>query len=239
MAVPGPRYQAFNRKVREELICAICLDFLNEPKLLLCAHSFCQECLDGIVTMQTNYAMQASLVLNEGDLVCPSCRHVTALPDGRVEGLKTNYNLKRLVDIVSEEEKQTSREVIKRGRSIRPSIRNTQPRCKTHLKPLEYFCLECNEMLCRKCMMGGHKDHNYQDVDEILPDQVAALRNLIQPAFEVSLSTVNTNDDNGPHKLDSHPPGMVSCSGVSLASQTQPPQAWIAFSITYRERRVW
>ena len=97
--------QAFNRKVREELICAICLDFLTEPKLLLCAHSFCQECLEGIVTMQTNYAMQASLVLNEGDLICPSCRHVTTLPDGRVDGLKTNYNLKRLVDIVSEEEK--------------------------------------------------------------------------------------------------------------------------------------
>ena len=142
--------------------------------------------------MQTNYAMQASLVLNEGDLICPSCRHVTALPDGRVDRLKTNYNLKRLVDIVSEEEKQTSREVIKRRCSVRPSLRNAaQPRCKTHLKPLEYFCLECNEMLCRKCMMAGHKDHNYQDVDEILPDQVAALRNLIQPAFEVSLSTVS------------------------------------------------
>ena len=36
-------------RIREELICAVCLDILSEPKVLQCAHSFCRECLEKIV----------------------------------------------------------------------------------------------------------------------------------------------------------------------------------------------
>ena len=95
-------------RIREELICAVCLDFLREPKVLHCAHSFCSRCLremfeggkraQGVTTGQ-----QARRSL---DLECPSCRHVTVLEHGRVDiDLSTNVNLKRLVDIVSDEEK--------------------------------------------------------------------------------------------------------------------------------------
>ena len=172
-------------KVREELICAICLDFLREPKVLQCAHSFCQECLVKVVATQGIYKI-AGEALAEGELSCPSCRHVTCLPGGRVAKLKTNFNLKRLVDIVSEDEKARTRSTIRRRDSWRPKIdRSRQPICQTHQKPLEYFCADCNELLCRKCMITGHRDHNYKDVDEILPEQLMSLRNLIQPACEV------------------------------------------------------
>ena len=176
-------------KVREELICAVCLDFLRDPKVLLCAHSFCQECLQRISTTQ-GYKFLDSL-LEEGELECPSCRHVTRLPEGTVDKLRTNFNLKRLVDIVSEEDKRVARDSIRRWRS-RPSTlsKERKPLCKTHRKPLEYFCAECNELLCRKCMIANHKEHNYQDVDEVLPERLNVLRNLIQPGCEVNILIV-------------------------------------------------
>ena len=93
------------QQVREELICAVCLEFLREPKVLLCAHSFCQVCLREILSKANRGARDAR---NRAvDLECPSCRHITTLEHGRVEiDLRTNFNLKRLVEIVSDGEKR-------------------------------------------------------------------------------------------------------------------------------------
>ena len=95
------------QRIREELICAVCLDFLREPKVLLCAHSFCQQCLREMVNRQRPRQQPlAARGPSSTALECPSCRHVTHLEHGRVEiDLRTNFNLKRLVEIVSDEEK--------------------------------------------------------------------------------------------------------------------------------------
>lgn len=98
-------------KVREELICAVCLEFLREPKVLLCAHSFCQCCLREIVSGWKR-RLKGSQKGRPVELECPSCRHVTLLEHGRVEiDLRTNFNLKRLVEIVSDEEKRRTLKV--------------------------------------------------------------------------------------------------------------------------------
>ena len=96
-------------KVREELICAVCLDFLREPKVLFCAHSFCLQCLRGLVRSQK---LKRSSAAKSVSLECPSCRHVTVLEHGRVDlDLRTNFNLKRLVHIVSDKEKNRTLKV--------------------------------------------------------------------------------------------------------------------------------
>lgn len=98
-------------KVREELICAVCLDFLRDPKVLQCAHSFCSHCLREMVqgserTRRPTTPAPSQQARRSLDLECPSCRHVTVLEHGRVDlDLPTNVNLKRLVEIVSDEEK--------------------------------------------------------------------------------------------------------------------------------------
>lgn len=99
-------------KVREELICAVCLDFLCNPKVLQCAHSFCQQCLREIVNGQKKRLQNAAD--RPVSLECPSCRHITNLDRGRVDvDLCTNFNLKRLVEIVSDEEKSRTKKVSK------------------------------------------------------------------------------------------------------------------------------
>lgn len=106
-------------KVREELICAVCLDFLREPKVLQCAHSYCCQCLRKVAeasreqsrcraaqVSSTSSSTAPTAARRSLELECPSCRHITVLEHGRVElDLPTNVNLKRLVEIVSDEEK--------------------------------------------------------------------------------------------------------------------------------------
>merc|ERR1711962_1558951 len=51
----------------DELICAICTDIYQEPKLLHCVHTFCGKCIEQLTQHQNNHQM----------VVCPICRHVT------------------------------------------------------------------------------------------------------------------------------------------------------------------
>lgn len=177
------RASTFRAKIREELICAICLDFLSEPKVLNCAHSFCLACLEQIA--QSKYKYGAGAKLQKTDLECPSCRQITRLPSGSVQELKTNFSLKRLVSVVSEDDKKTARELIS-SRSIRSPSNQAKLSCPHHHRPVELFCLDCEEVLCSKCISSTHKRHNFEDADKVLPKQIQAMRNLIQPACEVA-----------------------------------------------------
>ena len=182
------RVSTFRAKVQEELICAICLDFLQEPKILGCAHSFCQLCLIGIVSTGSSYKYGPNGKLAKDEVECPSCREITLIPGGKVSELKTNCNLKTLVNVVSEDEKKIARDAILSRKRTRPSVRvgKAPSLCTFHGRQLEYYCLECFEPLCPKCIGTGHKGHDFKDIDEVLPEQISSLRALIQPACEVS-----------------------------------------------------
>ena len=177
------RQSTFHAKVQEELICGICLDFLSEPKVLCCAHSFCSSCLKKVLAIKKQ-------VDSSCDLECPNCRQLTVLKSGNVDDLNTNYNLKRLVDIVSEEEKKKARDILKGRDSTCPSVRlspqSKQLLCKMHGKQLEYFCVDCNDLICPKCIKNDHPSHKFEDIDDILPSMLITLRNHIQPGCEVS-----------------------------------------------------
>lgn len=184
MSFPKSRQSTFHARVQEELICGVCLDFLSEPKLLSCAHSFCCSCLQRVLKKASKSSFE---------LECPSCRQVTPLKSGNVDELNANYNLKRLVDIVSEEEKKKARDVIKRRYSTRCSVRQSPQAskliCKLHSKQLEYFCVDCNSMICPKCIKSDHLTHRFEDIDDVFPSMLGTLRNAIQPACEVSSSS--------------------------------------------------
>lgn len=178
---------AFQEKIREELICAICLDFLREPKVLACAHSFCRECLANI-REEKPLGNSNGDTIGEDELECPSCRQIVQLPEGNVDNLMTHCKLANLVDIVSEEEKQRSRNVLRiRQSSITTLLDGSQPvpTCEEHEKPLEYFCEDCNLLLCMRCMINTHRDHNFEEAARLLPGYLASLRSLIQPAHEI------------------------------------------------------
>ena len=176
--------------VRAQLICGVCLDILRKPKLLECAHSFCQECVVDIVQKQDIYRTPDS-PLHENDVECPSCRQSTRLqsPDrDGVEALRTNFNLKELVEIVSKEENleemRASLTTVKQPILERPQ--HALARCQEHGSPLEFFCENCDELSCGRCLIIAHKKHDFQHIDDAIPKHLDSLRGLVQPAYEVA-----------------------------------------------------
>ncbi|XP_051895206.1 RING finger protein 223 [Pristis pectinata] len=85
----GKSVDGSDRNSMEGLECAICFssydNIFKTPKLLECQHTFCLECLSRL--MATMPAEQAS------DIVCPLCRHQTALPDNGTPALQTSQDL--------------------------------------------------------------------------------------------------------------------------------------------------
>ena len=153
------------KQVEEELVCSICLDFLHEPILLSCAHSYCRSCVQGLVQLSTcdTDAYETSVVN------CPNCRAVTNVPNNNMDSLQTNFKLKSLVDIVSENNRQQSSDLIRDRRGMQVDS-GQLPLCSQHCRPQEYYCGDCSELLCRRCMMDLHRHHNYDEADAVLSD---------------------------------------------------------------------
>ena len=88
MATAIPDLETLLKELGEDYIsCTICLEQYKHPKVLRCDHTFCQECLIKIVE-------------REGGLKCPVCDTPCELPDDGVPGLKTNFFMNSLLDVV-------------------------------------------------------------------------------------------------------------------------------------------
>ena len=60
----------------EDQACSVCLCAYTDPKLLICGHVFCRECLERLLSRR-----------NGKFLSCPICRQDTPIPDSGVAGL--------------------------------------------------------------------------------------------------------------------------------------------------------
>ncbi|KAM3821680.1 E3 ubiquitin-protein ligase TRIM56 [Vipera latastei] len=111
------------------LTCTICLEHYCQPKILPCLHSYCQDCLKKL------------LGGSKRELRCPECRELVSLPAG-VEGLKTNFFINGLLDLVPpvEEARATC--------SLCPLIgQDTSSVAVSH-------CIDCADHLCQACARG-------------------------------------------------------------------------------------
>ncbi|ETE58033.1 E3 ubiquitin-protein ligase TRIM56, partial [Ophiophagus hannah] len=95
------------------LTCTLCLEHYCQPKILPCLHSYCQDCLKKL------------LGGSKRELRCPECRELVPLPAG-VEGLKTNFFLNGLLDLVPPD-----------ASSVAVS-----------------HCIDCADHLCQACARG-------------------------------------------------------------------------------------
>lgn len=74
------------------LQCSVCLESLKEPKVLPCFHTFCRHCLEEIVNSQAD----------KTSLPCPDCRLEVPLPESGVAGLRSNFMVNRLMDVLTQ-----------------------------------------------------------------------------------------------------------------------------------------
>uniref|UniRef100_A0AAQ6IMH5 RING-type E3 ubiquitin transferase n=1 Tax=Anabas testudineus TaxID=64144 RepID=A0AAQ6IMH5_ANATE len=83
--IPSPVVRQIDKQF---LICSICLDRYENPKVLPCLHTFCERCLQ-------NYIPAHSLTLS-----CPVCRQTSILPEKGVAALQNNFFITNLMDVL-------------------------------------------------------------------------------------------------------------------------------------------
>ena len=129
------------------LECGICSGTFKEPRDLKCMHTFCVQCLTFLSEDQPKTSKQ---------VVCPSCKVPTNIPDGGIATLPKNRFLESLLEkITSHTEKL---------------LRNS---CSQHEgRELALFCRKCDIAICHVCAVETHPSpqHVYVPLNTVVKE---------------------------------------------------------------------
>lgn len=121
------------------LHCKICLGPYQDPKTLVCLHTFCADCLQQHVDSDTNRSSR--FLLYNRYITCPLCRRKTEIPTGGVKRLPDNFLVSNLTDVLDR----------KRLSKIPPCeiCTGEKPRRDNNAC---HKCLDCAKLLCKSCV---------------------------------------------------------------------------------------
>ncbi|KAH7704077.1 leucine Rich Repeat family protein [Aphelenchoides avenae] len=149
-----------NSNLVKDLECPICHDIFDEPKLLVCGHTVCQECVDKIVATRHSGA-NAGQGQDQNRLKCPLCDRETEIPP---DGLRTNYSL---VALVHRAQKTLVDACACNGCGKQAPVADmfTCETCQTALnfKPI---------WICSLCAMNQHRDHRTSECSKATRQQI-------------------------------------------------------------------
>lgn len=143
-------------QLEEELTCPICCGLFEDPRVLLCSHSFCKKCLEGLLEGSRGSAFRAPFK-------CPTCRKET--PHNGANSLQINYSLRGIVEKYSK---------IK----VLPKMSE----CKHHCgQPLNIFCATDLKLICGFCATtDDHRGHQFCSMEEAYEREKEAFDELCQ-----------------------------------------------------------
>ena len=143
------------QKLEEQLTCPVCLGLFNNPRILPCHHSFCQDCVG-----------PCPRELREGKyfLKCPTCTKSAQIPDDGVPAFPPAFTINSL--------SQLYQEMLAKKDAVE---------CPQHKKPLEAFCNSCQELVCIFCITRSHGNHQVQMIADIIDKCKQELEDGIQP----------------------------------------------------------
>lgn len=125
-------------QLADQLTCGICFESYSNPKLLNCAHVFCEGCIQRMV-MKDRSGRRLT--------VCPNCRKETPLGKGGVTSLQNAFYISNLTEIQDTLEQVNKTELLP---------------CPMHGdKELEFYCHTCDTMICSLCALRSHKGHQF------------------------------------------------------------------------------
>lgn len=82
------------------LECRLCSRTYRHPKMLVCQHTFCADCLEAHYEMDEQDRPYRFLLSHNRDLLCPCCRARTPLPTGGIWRLPDNFLVANLTDVI-------------------------------------------------------------------------------------------------------------------------------------------
>ena len=141
-------------QLEENLQCTVCLEVLKDPRTLPCCHSFCKDCLEGVVKTCRDKAPRGRPVR---EIPCPNCRATFTLdPDKHVADMPRNHFISNLVQVAA---------VLDRGIGVPCSHNCTQSYSVAR-------CVTCEKFLCRECLTihnnyRGHNGHSVLTMEEL------------------------------------------------------------------------
>ncbi|XP_041055241.1 tripartite motif-containing protein 2-like isoform X3 [Carcharodon carcharias] len=148
---------------KQFLVCSICLDRYNNPKVLPCLHTFCERCLQ-------NYIPPQSLTLS-----CPVCRQTSILPEKGVAALQNNFFITNLMEVL-QRDTACSREQISMKETV-SAVSGQSLSCPNHEgKGMEFYCGSCETAMCRDCTEGEHREHKTVPLKDVVEQHKASLK---------------------------------------------------------------
>ncbi|KAM9850973.1 tripartite motif-containing 13 isoform 1-T1 [Aulostomus maculatus] len=143
-------------QLEEELTCPVCCSLFEDPRVLLCSHSFCKKCLEGLLEGNRGPAFRTPLK-------CPTCRKES--PHNGPNSLQINYSLRGIV------EKYNKIRVL-------PKLSV----CQQHSgQPLNIFCATDLKLICGFCATtNSHKGHKFCSLEEAYEQEQVALQELLR-----------------------------------------------------------
>jgi len=139
------------------LECRLCSRTFRNPKVLVCQHTFCADCLETHYEMDEQDRPYRFLLSHNRDLSCPSCRARTSLPTGGVSRLPDNFLVANLTDVIRR--RGPTKAAAKSGGGAceicRPaSITWNEDRrgsAEDSRQQATVKCVDCDKLLCADC----------------------------------------------------------------------------------------
>ncbi|KAM6972350.1 tripartite motif-containing protein 2 isoform 2-T5 [Aplochiton taeniatus] len=159
--IPSPVVRQIDKQF---LICSICLDRYDNPKVLPCLHTFCERCLQ-------NYIPAHSLTLS-----CPVCRQTSILPEKGVAALQSNFFITNLMDVLQRPPGNCSMEAA--ALDTITTVATGQPlSCPNHGgNVMEFYCPPCETAMCQECTSGEHAEHPTVPLRDVVEQHKASLQ---------------------------------------------------------------
>ncbi|XP_063785316.1 E3 ubiquitin/ISG15 ligase TRIM25-like [Pseudophryne corroboree] len=187
--------------VRQELDCSICLSIYTDPVTLRCGHNFCRVCIDRVLDTQEGAgaytcpecraecqerpALQRNITLCNIVGSFPSTR-----PDQEETGIFCTYCVDSPVPAAKScllcEASLCDKHLRVHSKSPEhvlcdPTTALGNRKCSVHKKVLEYYCTEDAACICVSCcLIGVHRGHQVESLDEASEKKKEKLRNVLQ-----------------------------------------------------------
>ena len=151
-------------QLKEEFTCAICKDFLRNPKVLPCRHYFCTDCLEKWARKKYEFH-------------CPICRgNVVLSTPGAVEELPSHFPADYQVEILCAQ-------AIHRAQERMHSRMSTTPMCQNcGEEEANSFCSSCPLFLCNFCEQAHQKSIDTREHPILTVEDMQHNTNLAVPS---------------------------------------------------------
>ena len=134
--------------------CLLCFEAYEEdgehvPRMLPCHHTMCERCV-------------ADLLRGKTFVICPECRQKFHA----LNGVKTFSQNKYIVlHIQKEKRKQIERD----ESQLKNPVEISSEQCSVHNRVANIYCVQktCEQPICPWCLTADHKDHKFEDLQEL------------------------------------------------------------------------